>query len=72
MQSEDSDERQWRFIYESLQDLQHQFLKSNSKIYIFHKEAIQVFNDLKSNFKINTVFSHQEIGNKISYDRDQK
>ncbi|WMW78236.1 FAD-binding domain-containing protein [Flavobacterium sp. 20NA77.7] len=70
MQYDDSDERHWRFIYESLQDLQHQFKNSNSKIYIFHREAINVFADLSSIFEIDTVFSHQEIGNKLSYDRD--
>jgi deoxyribodipyrimidine photo-lyase len=70
MQYDDSDERHWRFIYESLQDLQHQFKNFNSKIYIFHREAIKVFADLSSIFEIDTVFSHQEIGNKLSYDRD--
>lgn len=70
MQYDDSDERHWRFIYESLQDLQHQFKNFNSRIYIFHREAIKVFADLSSIFEIDTVFSHQEIGNKLSYDRD--
>lgn len=70
IQYDDSDERHWRFIYESLQDLQHQFKNANSKIYIFHREAINVFADLSSIFEIDTIFSHQETGNKLSYDRD--
>lgn len=70
MNNEDSDERHWRFIYESLKDLELQFKQKNAMLYIFHKEAIQVFDVLKNKFNIETVFSHQETGNKASYDRD--
>lgn len=70
MQYDDSDERHWRFVYESLKDLELQFKHKNASLYIYHEEAICVFNALNNQFKIETVFSHQEIGNKLSYERD--
>lgn len=67
---DDSDIRHWRFVYESIQDLQHDLKSSTSKIYIFHEEAAVVFKAIQAIYDIKIVFSHQEIGNKITYDRD--
>ena len=70
MNYDDADTRHWRFIYESIQDLQRKLNVSNTKIYFFHNEAETVFSELVEYFDIQTVFSHQEIGNKITFDRD--
>jgi deoxyribodipyrimidine photo-lyase len=66
MNYEDSDVRHWRFIYESVQDLQDKLNPTNSKLY-FHSEVQPVFAELLKHYNINTVFSHQEIGNKCTY-----
>ncbi len=66
----DSDVRHWRFVNESLQDLQIKLLDCNAQVYIFHSEALLVFEKLKRHYNIDSIFSHQEIGNKITYDRD--
>jgi deoxyribodipyrimidine photo-lyase len=66
----DSDVRHWRFIYESIQDLDKKLKLSNSKMYFFHNEVKTVFTELIKNFEVKTVFSHQEIGNRITYNRD--
>jgi len=70
MQYEDSDERHWRFVYESLQDLQQQLQKFNTQIAIFHQEADFVFKNLQLAFNIKAVFSHEEVGNHLTYKRD--
>ena len=70
MNYDDSDNRHWRFIYESIQDLQRKLDVSNTKIYFFHNEVATVFLELVEHFDVQTVFSHQEIGNKITFDRD--
>jgi len=70
MKYDDSDTRHWRFIYESLQDLQKKLAVNGGKIYFFQSEVAAVFSSLIEYFDIKTVFSHQEIGNKITYDRD--
>ena len=70
MAHDDSDVRHWRFVYESLKEMQEKLKNINSSIYIFHNEVLPVFKKLIEFYSVNTVFSHQEIGNKHSYDRD--
>lgn len=66
----DSDVRHWRFIYESLVELNLKLQKFSTQIYFFHSEVQPVFEKLNEEYDIKTIFSHQEIGNKISFDRD--
>ena len=70
MNYDDSDTRHWRFVYESLQDLQKKLDVIDAKIYIFQSEIQPIFSALLENYDIKTVFSHQEIGNKVTFDRD--
>jgi deoxyribodipyrimidine photo-lyase len=70
MNYDDADVRHWRFIYESIQDLRHKLTVLNAKLYFFHSEVKTVFLEIMEHFDIQTVFSHQEIGNKITFDRD--
>ncbi len=70
MSYEDSDVRHWRFIYESLQEMQSKLNAVSGKIYFFHNEVQSVFESLLNEYSIQSVFSHQEIGNKITFDRD--
>jgi deoxyribodipyrimidine photo-lyase len=70
MNSPDSDARHWRFIYESIQDLQAKLNTTNATLYFFHNEVQTVFSELLKKYDIKTVFSHQEIGNKVTFDRD--
>lgn len=67
----DSDIRHWRFIYQSLQDMQSKLNNLNSIIYLFQAEVINVFQKISQKYTIKQIFSHQEIGNKITYDRDR-
>ncbi len=70
MKNDDSDVRHWRFVYESINSLQKQFNENQSCIYIFHNEIKPVFEHLINYYDIDTVFSHQETGNMVTYDRD--
>ena len=70
MAYDDSDIRHWRFLYESLQDMQLKLNSFSSKIYFFHQESETVFKELIKTYDIQNIFSHQEIGNKVTYDRD--
>jgi deoxyribodipyrimidine photo-lyase len=72
MQHDDSDIRHWRFVYQSLKDMQLKLEGLNSKIAIFHNEALFVLTEIAKYYSIKTIFSHQEIGNKLTYDRDLK
>jgi len=56
MHYDDSDTRHWRFVYESLQDLQKKLNVIDAKIYIFQSEIQPIFSALLENYDIKTVF----------------
>jgi deoxyribodipyrimidine photo-lyase len=64
-------ERHWTFIKQSLVDINDDLKDSNTKILSVNSEVITVFNQLQNYYKINTVFSHQETGLLITYNRDK-
>lgn len=66
----DSDVRHWRFVYQSLQEMQATLADLHTQVAVFHDEALTVFQHLAQKYNIKNIFSHQEIGNKITYDRD--
>ena len=51
MDYDDADVRHWRFIYESIQDLNTKLKPFNSKIYFFHNEVKTVFSELIQKFE---------------------
>ena len=67
----DSDVRHWRFVYESLLELNVRLEPYGAKIAIFHNEVLEVFKLIKTQFEIKKVFSSQESGNGLSYERDK-
>ena len=70
MQHHDSDVRHWRFVYQSLQDMQAKLSELNTRIHLFHDEAPAVFQKIAERYTIKKIFSHQETGNRLSFDRD--
>lgn len=66
---DDSDPRHWRFIYQSLEDIQSR-LPSNQTLNILFGKAIEIFQVLNEKYAIQVIYSHQETGNRISFDRD--
>jgi deoxyribodipyrimidine photo-lyase len=70
MNNVDADPRHFRFAYQSLQEMQLKLAKSNAQLYIFHSEALSVFQNISEHYTIKNLYSHQEIGNKVTYDRD--
>ena len=70
MHYDDSDVRHWRFVYQSLQDMQDKLKDHEVQIAVFHQEALFVFEEIQKKYTIASLFSHQEIGNLITYKRD--
>lgn len=70
MACDDADARHWRFVYESLQEMKSKLNTVTAKVYYFHNEVQTVFEHLSTVYEVKTVFSHQEIGNKVTFDRD--
>ncbi|NVJ85578.1 MAG: deoxyribodipyrimidine photo-lyase [Algoriphagus sp.] len=67
-----SDLRHWRFVWESLMDLQEQLKPYQAGIAIFHAEVLEVFEFLRKHFEIQGLYSHKETGIGITFERDKK
>lgn len=65
--SADWDERHWRFIYQSLMDL-------NGKIPVTwtHGEVVQTLDEIQKKFTVKFIHSHQESGTEATYKRDKE
>lgn len=64
----DFDLRHWRFVYQSLVDLWQQGMP----VWAFQDEAPNIFETLRSRFSIKKVFSHQETGIELTFERDKE
>ena len=62
--------RHWRFVKESLDDLNLRLLHQNTKIYKFNLEVERAFDEIQKDFQINTVYSTEETGLDITFQRD--
>ncbi|MEI6407876.1 MAG: deoxyribodipyrimidine photo-lyase [Bacteroidota bacterium] len=67
----DSDVRHWRFVYESLKEMNAKLNSLHAEIFIFHQEAETVFKTLMEHFSVKNIFSYQEIGNGLTFERDK-
>jgi len=64
-------QRHWRFVWQSLQDMNQQLARFNGQVYAFCVPIIDLLDELSQQFEINTMFSHQEIGLHNSFERDK-
>jgi deoxyribodipyrimidine photo-lyase len=65
-----SSDRHWRFVWESLQDLQLRLKSYQTEVAVFYQEAELVFKAILEEYEVQAVYSHQETGIKFTYDRD--
>lgn len=68
----DSDIRHHRFVYESLLDINNRLKVNDLEILILYNEVDLIFEKLLENYTIDTVFSYQEIGINLTFDRDKR
>lgn len=67
----DSDVRHWRFVHESLMDMNANLEKQGAAMTIVQAEVANVFRCLQKAATIRTVFSHRETGNGLTFERDK-
>lgn len=60
----------WRFIWQSLQDLNHQLAPFNARLQVVEGDAVTVLNQLHRNTPIHSLYSHQEVGLLNTFERD--
>ncbi len=68
----DTSQRHLQFVYHSISNLDKIFSEFNRRVDLFYGEAVDVFNYLIKYFKITSVFSYQESGIQVSWERDKK
>ena len=64
-------QRHWDFIKQSLEDLNSTLKKYNSKVLVVESDIIATINQLLTKYKISDIFSHQETGILLTYNRDK-
>ena len=63
--------RHFDFIKQSLQHMQEELLKFHTQILVIESEALDAFQKIHQQFGIRRIYSHQETGLKITFDRDK-
>lgn len=66
----DTSERHLQFVYHSIKEMNKFLEPTHIKVHFFKAEAASVFEFLSTNFLIQNVFSHQESGVMLTYERD--
>jgi deoxyribodipyrimidine photo-lyase len=59
------------FIKQSLQAMQEELLKYHTQILVITSDALSAFEKIHQQFGIRRIYSHQETGIKITFDRDK-
>ncbi|RUM54797.1 MAG: deoxyribodipyrimidine photolyase [Marinomonas sp.] len=65
------DERHWRFVWQSLQDLQQQLAPYQGQIHIRQQSILEAFDELHRNTGFTQILSYEEIGVGITFKRDK-
>ncbi len=72
MQAAQSDVRHWRFVYQSVQDLNRTLQPYGQQVHLVHGEVLEVMKELHARTPVHTVYSHQEVGIDLTYQRDKE
>lgn len=62
--------RHWQFVKASLEDLNYSLSTFNTKIHVLNLEVEQAFDKIRNEYDINTIFSTEETGLNITFQRD--
>lgn len=68
----DTSLRHLQFQYHSVLQLNKKLKKYQKEVHIFHAEIIAIFTEISKHFYINSLFSYQESGVQLTYQRDKQ
>ncbi len=68
----ETDDRHWRFCYQSIVSLNKKLELYHHKIFMIHDEVILFLEKLLNYYDVATVYSHKEVGLKKTFDRDKE
>ena len=64
--------RHLQFIYYSLKSMNESLQKYKRTVHTFYGNSLDIFNYIQTQFHIKNIFSYQESGVQITWDRDKK
>lgn len=64
------EKRHWRFIEQSLKDIEKKLNLHHKHLTIAYADAVDVFTELTKQYEIKNIYSHEETGLGITYARD--
>jgi deoxyribodipyrimidine photo-lyase len=67
----DSDERHWRFVQQSIHDINTQLLPYRHRLYEVQGEIVPTLQTLQQHFTLVQLWSHEETGNGLTFQRDR-
>lgn len=67
----DSDIRHLRFVYHSIKAMNQKLTVFNRRVEVMHTEAVNVFEHLSKAYDLDTVYSYEESGTQMTWDRDK-
>jgi deoxyribodipyrimidine photo-lyase len=65
------DRRHWRFVWQSLQELNTALQPFGAKLLIFSGNALEILQNIHRERGIHSLYSHQEIGLELTFARDR-
>jgi deoxyribodipyrimidine photo-lyase len=65
------DVRHWRFVWQSIEDINTQLEPFNTRVYVYAGNATDGLSEIFHTYKIARLFSHQEVGLLSTFDRDK-
>lgn len=70
-QLDDTSDRHWAFVADSLRDLDHQLRRLGGWLHVCRGDVVEVLAALHRTTGFNRLFCHQETGGDWTYDRDR-
>ncbi len=71
LNAEDYSQRHWQFVAESLSVLEQELKQFGHQIIQVHSEVTDFLEVMASQYEVKNIYSHEETGLKITYDRDK-
>ncbi|EGV43845.1 deoxyribodipyrimidine photolyase [Bizionia argentinensis JUB59] len=71
LDNEHYSQRHWDFLKESIRDLNTQLEAYNTKVLAANSDIISTCNLISNDYQIKSVYSHQETGIQVTFDRDK-
>ena len=68
--SAESDERHWRFVWQSIVDMNEELERYGAEVLVAHREVLPTLEILSRQYRLH-LYSYAETGLRITYDRDK-